>query len=190
MKHLRSALLPLLLYAPAGHAQGGLALYGAFTSGGDTLISASSEGGGEVELKAGGLFHLALGYERKLPAGGVRVTYGYKFDSLDAENGDAEITRYPLEAVLYRTFSGRHNLGGGLVYEMSPRYEENIDGLGSLDLDFDDATGFMFFYGYSTSGSFEWGLRYTDIKYEYQDEFFSLAFDGASYGLFISSFFD
>lgn len=189
-KNLGSALSILLLYGllvPASHA--GLVLYGAMTSGGDTLASAYTEDGDDIDLKAGGLFHLALGYEKKLESGGIRVTYGYKFDSLDAENGDAEITRFPLEAVLYKTFSKRHNLGGGLVYEASPQYEESIDGLGSLDIDFDDATGFMLFYGYST-GSFEWGLRYTDIEYEYEDEFFSLAFDGTSYGFYVSSFFD
>jgi hypothetical protein len=188
---LSSAFSAFLLYgllASSAHA-GGFVLYGAFTSGGDTLATAVDEDGDDVDLKAGGLIHLAAGYENRGETGGMRITYGYKFDTLDADNGDAEITRYPLEVVAYKTFSERHNLGGGLVYEMSPEFEMDVSGFGG-SIEFDDATGFMLYYGYSLGNSFEWGLRYTDIEYEYQDSFFSFTVDASNFGLYASTYFE
>lgn len=149
------------------------------------MATAFSEDGDDVDLKAGGLFHLAAGYENRWETGGMRITYGYKFDSLDADNGDAEIIRFPLEAIVYRRLAERHSLGGGLVYEMSPEFEIDVIGSGG-NIEFDDAAGFMVYYGYSLGGSFEWGLRYTDIEYKVE----GLAVDGSSFGLYGSSFFE
>jgi hypothetical protein len=139
---------------------GGVFLYGAMTFGGETLATT-----GDYDLDAGGKFHLAAGYEKPLNWGAFRITFGYKFDSLEADNGDASISRLPVEAVVYKRLAERHKLGGGLVYEISPEYEINIDGDGSNTFDFDNAVGVTGFYSYSI-GSYEWGLRHTFIEYE------------------------
>jgi hypothetical protein len=183
-----TAETPATTNEPMVQDSGGFVLYGALTFGGDTLATASNEDGDDVDLDAGGLFHLALGYEKRLGWGGIRATLGYKFDTLDADNGDAEITRFPLEAVVYKSFGERHRLGGGLVHELSPQYELSIDGLGSNTFDFEDATGFVAYYGYSI-GALEWGARYTIIEYKPELSFIEDV-DADNFGLYVSSFFD
>jgi hypothetical protein len=146
------------------YADGGPVVYGALTFGGDTLASTEGEYG--TDLDAGGLIHLAAGYEWRLAASGLRFTIGYKFDSIEASNGDADISRFPLELVYYRLINERHALGAGLVYELSPEFDISIDGLGSDSVDFVDASGYVIYYGYVTSFGLEYGGRYTLIDYK------------------------
>lgn len=160
-----TVLLFNALFISSSHAE--MILYGAVTSGGDTLATAFDEDGDEiVDLKAGGLFHQAVGYEQPLGGGGIRLTLGLKLDWLEAEDGDARITRFPLEATAYWRFAERHAIGGGLVYEIAPVFEIDIDGFGSSDVNFDDALGGVIYYGFSITDRLEVGLRHTLIEYE------------------------
>jgi hypothetical protein len=168
---------------PSVENTSGFILYGALTFGGDALATASNDDGDDMDLDAGGLFHFGMGYEKRFGWGGIRATGGYKFDTLNAENGDADITRFPLEGIVYKTFAARHNLGGGLVYEMSPKFEMNIDDAGSIDVDFDDAAGFMIYYGFTMVNTLELGVRYTNIEYEAD---FLEAVDASNFGLYIN----
>jgi hypothetical protein len=185
-KSFTGILNAVLLYGLLiSNSHAGLVLYGAITDGGDTLISSFDDEGSEsADLKAGGLFHMAIGYESTFSeAGGFRITYGYKSDKINADNGDASISRWPLEIVLYSILgeTRRHRVGGGLVYEMLPEFEVDVADFGDK-IEFDNASGFMIYYGYLTD-SFEWGLRYTDIEFE--NEFVS-GIDASNYGLYMN----
>jgi hypothetical protein len=145
----------------------GLVLYTALTEGGDTLATTRDDDGDvSGKLKAGGLYHFAIGYEHRFAGAAIRATLGYKFDYLLAEDGEGKIDRIPVEITVYKRFANNHALGGGLVYELSPTYDVDLDNGYSFKADFDDALGVTVHYGYLLTDNMELGIRYTKIEYE------------------------
>lgn len=75
-----------------------------------------------------------------------------------------------------------HRLGIGLAYHFGPRYEEEISDFTTIRLDFDDALGVVFKYGYLIRQP-NWllGIRYTIIDYETGGEYV----DASSLGIYV-----
>lgn len=135
--------------------------------GGDELATT-----GDSDLRAGQLFSLAVGVHTELTDSlQGRASLGYKFDVIDADNGDASIDRFPIEILVMKQ-SGNFMFGGGLAYHLSPEYEFNA-GPSPFTVEFDDALGFMLAFDYNSKGKFEgdWyvGGRITLIDYESSD---------------------
>ena len=90
-----------------------------------------------------------------------------------------------LEAT-YTRHRGLHRFGIGLAAHLDPTYEEEIDDFNTVRLDFDDALGVVFKYGYLIRQP-DWllGIRYTDMDYQTGSE----EVDASSWGIFVSKSF-
>ncbi|MDJ0777736.1 MAG: hypothetical protein QNJ85_07730 [Gammaproteobacteria bacterium] len=154
--------------------------------GGETFASASSSDDDfsfDQDLNIGGGFKLAGGYARILGEESdksISLAFGYLWDSIDADNGDAEFDTFTVDAIFNLHFDN-HHVGIGATYHIDPHYEDDIDGLPDTDIDFDDAAGLILQYRYQFTDGFYFGLRRTEIDYEIG----SSSFDASSTGLFV-----
>lgn len=135
-------------------------IYGGLAFGGDDMATFVTVGGDEVDLKAGGFYSFGAGIRAYLPQHKsviADVTLGYKFDSVDADNGDeASMSRLVLNAIPYYV-AGNHQFGLGLTMHLNTSYEDNFSaGLyGSFpsrtttDVDFGSDLGLVLDYGFS-----------------------------------------
>jgi hypothetical protein len=191
-KQLFPALFALLAFIPLNTQAGGLVLTGEIAVGGDKLASVS--GDYEEDLRAGQLLNLGIGYDFDLnPAKTLLLRAGinYKFDSIDADNGEADFDRWPLDLILVSR-QGNFSLGAGITYHLSPTYEDTINGI-STRIDFDDSLGFLLQAGYMMTPTMELGARVTLIEYEPSEPLVLLPslerineVDGDSFGVYIS----
>ncbi len=171
MKTLCSFLLLLALASSFRSMAAGAFVEAGAHLGGDTLVEVSFTDGSTESLKAGQLISLAVGWHTELSETlSSRISLGYKFDSITAQNGDIEFTRVPLELLLL-TQNGSWLVGGGVTYHMSPKFTADAATIGLLGTaKLDDALGFVLAADYNTHGIFdrEWyiGARITVVDYE------------------------
>lgn len=172
-------LLPLLVLV-CSSAEADLYLEMSIDGGGDTLIGSTS---GE-ELNAGGGIKFAGGVQNEVSNSGNTLSFsvGYLFDSIDAVNGSADLDTFTFEAI-YTLHKGDHRFGIGGSYHIGPSYEDSIAGFAPLKVEFDDALGMLFQYGYSVSNKFQVGARLTRMNYELNGN----SIDADSFGVFISN---
>ncbi len=150
-----------------------------YDGGGDTIAETTT---GDT-ISAGSGLKFAAGVQLPLADGGsaIRVAGGYLFDSIDANNGDAETSTITIDA-LYILNSGPHSLGVGGTMHMGPEYTEN-SAFYSGTIEFDDAVGFLLQYGYHLSSGFEIGARYSNLTYKVG----SAELDAGGIGFFLSN---
>lgn len=135
-------------------------IYGGLAFGGDEMATFATAGGDEVDLTAGGFYSFGAGIRAYLPQHKsviADLTLGYKFDSVDAENGDeASMSRLVLNAIPYYV-SGNHQFGLGLTMHLNTSYEDNFSAGYSgffpsrttTEFDFGSDLGLVLDYGYS-----------------------------------------
>lgn len=183
--------LVLLAFIPLKAPAAGLVLTGEIAFGGDDLAVVSGDSG---DLQAGQLLNLGIGYDFDLNAAKtlrLRTGINYKFDSVDADNGEADFDRWPLDFILISQ-QGNFSLGAGLTYHLSPSFEATVNGSTSR-VDFDDALGFLLQAGYMVAERIELGARVTLIEYESDSLLVTPGgaitnkVDGDSFGLYISA---
>jgi hypothetical protein len=189
---LLAAGFALLAAMPLHTQAAGMVLTGEIAFGGDKLASVS--GDYDEDLRAGQLLNLGIGFDFDLnPAKTLLLRAGinYKFDSIDADNGEADFDRWPLDLILVSR-QGNVALGAGLTYHLSPSYEATVNGF-STEVDFDDALGFLLQAGFMVTPTLELGGRVTLIEYEPSQPtvmFPSLTpvdkVDGDSIGIYVS----
>lgn len=183
MKLLRRIVIGFVVFFSGSVSAADLVLEAGLHSGGDTLATAQFIDGSTESIKAGGFVSVAIGanfaINEELES---QVTFGYKFDSVDAENGDIEFSRFPINAlVLYKLDEWR--LGGGLTYHLDPSLEVSGAGAGfASNTDYDDALGFLLDARYFFAQRAYVGARLTFIEYESQA---GATFDGNSVGVVI-----
>lgn len=183
--------LALVTAMPLSAQSAGFVLTGEVAFGGDDLVLVSGDSG---DLQAGQLLNLGIGYDFDLnPAKTVLLRTGinYKFDSVDASNGEADFDRFPLD-ILVISRVGHFALGAGITYHLSPTFEATINGVSSR-IKFDDSLGFLLQAGYLVSERVELGARLTLIDYK-SNELLLLTsgaitnkVDGDSFGLYVSA---
>lgn len=140
--------LSLLLLAPVHAAESHLYFGGGLDFGGDTLLEVTYVDGSDEKLYAGEGVHLAVGTDIDISAVAmVRATLGYKFSSINAENGDILFRRVPIELIGYRFFDN-HGIGTGLTHHISSKLSCDIDILCDFTADVEDATGWVVEYLY------------------------------------------
>lgn len=152
------------------------------------------EGGGDDELASttaddsiapGGGIKFAIGIQNPInddASAAIRLSVGYLFDSIDANDGEADIDTLTFDA-LYIINSGVHSFGIGGTMHMSPEYSERTDSSGSFNIEFDDAVGVVLQYGYHLDIGMEIVARFTQMDYEVG----SASIDAGSFGVFISN---
>jgi hypothetical protein len=134
--------------------------------GGDELVTVVFTNGETRTIHANdGLFLgggvSILNDERDVEA---EISLSFKFDTINASNGEVTWSRWPLDALLfYRLPSMR--FGGGLTYHINPELKGS-GVVGNIFDKFDNALGFVLQADYSISERHHIGLRYTGIEYK------------------------
>jgi hypothetical protein len=164
-------VLPLAqadLYMEIGAESGSRELVS--TSSGDNLYS-----GGGVKFAVGTQNYVS--YDNS-----VRLTLGYLGDRVDAVNGYADMDTVTFDA-LYLVNAGAHTFGFGPTVHINPSYHDNVSGYTPVDIEFDNAIGFMFQYGYKLVPGIEIGARVTNIEYNSD----ATTLDASSFGVYLSN---
>lgn len=157
----------------------------------DLYVEAAFEGGGDVlsetnigtEVSAGGGVKFSLGIQNPVNAeetASIRLSLGYLFDDIDADNGDADFETFTFDA-LYAIGSGPHTFGIGGTVHIEPEFTRV--GFQPAHIQYEDAFGVFFQYGYQFTPGFELGARITSIDYESN----GVVDDAGSFGIFISN---
>ena len=158
-----------------------------FDFGGDEMVEVFFEDGDSEDIKAGELLYISGGLiiqtaPRLNENLETQLTIGWKFDSVDGENGELSFDRFPLE-VLQFVRSGQLRFGGGLTYHLNPKLEG--DGFFSdVDVEFDDALGGVVQVDFAATENVLFGGRFTFIDYELE-AFDAESIDGNSVGFFV-----
>jgi len=179
--------LILLLFASATQA-GGLRffLHAGYDVGGEKLAKVLDEDGDTIsKIRANG--GLTFGAGIAVPLGNVleiQSSIGYKYRSQEAKNGDdVNWKSIPWETSILAHL-GHFEVGGGLIYHLSPAYDFNINS-STADIDFDNALGYQAQAAYlietSAGGDVAVGLRYTGIDFEAE----KTTLDGDSIAFFV-----
>ncbi len=153
----------------------------AVEGGGENLIATNT---GQA-VSAGGGVRFAAGIQNPVNGDGsasLRLAVGYLFDDLSAYNGVAEMNALTFDA-LYLVNSGPHSIGFGGTVHMAPQYRDDVAGYRPLKIEYDDAYGLLFQYGYHPLPGLEMGVRVSSIEYENGLD----VLDASSFGLFISN---
>jgi len=163
---MRKIYLVVLLLCSGNAYSTNVFVQGGLHVGGDELIEAEFDNGDDEDIKAGELISLSVGVGTDLDENTeARLMVGVKFDSINADNGDIDFFRYPVTAlVMYKT-SEKISIGGGVTYHLNPGLSG--DGVASVvDVDFDDALGFVLGAEYQLSNGGYAGIQFTSIDYE------------------------
>jgi hypothetical protein len=141
--------------------------------GGDALQSVVDVSTGDTveKLRAGGYFALRVG--AVLPLGeqknwSLETTVGYLYDEISSNinvNDNAKFERTTVEVIPFYNF-GRHRIGIGLTYHISPKFEQTAS-VGNLEVEFDDALGGVVQYDVRYDKWISAGIRAGFIQYDY-----------------------
>lgn len=200
MKKLLVAALAVC-FSCASYAENefGFLVGGGFTFGGDKVASFDVEyyddDEGTESLKAGEFMHVYGGFFYRHGAAdgvnyGVQADVGYFYEGLFAENGDASFTRIPLELIGFMEYNWLR-VGAGVTQHTNVELDIDLDQGGSGSVDFKDATGAVFIVEYLITKKFSVGLRYVNIEYELDYDWFSSeeALDGSHVGIMVNGLF-
>lgn len=176
-------LLALALTVPvASHAMDVRPfLKAGYDFGGDTLVTAVFTDGSSDTIKANEGLYIGGGASIVTDSKRMEIelSLAYKFSIVSADNGDIEFTRLPLEALAFYRWD-KVRLGGGLTYHINPELEGS--GIATpLDVQFDDALGFVLQADYRLTDRMAIGLRYTNLKYEASGSSASAKSDGLGF---------
>ena len=150
-------------------------VYGGLSFGGETLATFGAKNGSDSELKSGGFWSFGAGMRLFFPNNKnliTDVTLGYKFDSLDASNGDkASMSRFVLNLIPYYV-NGKHLFGVGPTLHFNTTYEDNFaanffgfDYQTTTEIDFGSNIGLVLDYGHRGRGEVVTGIKVTLISY-------------------------
>jgi len=182
-------LVPLLATAPAADAASGIIARIGVDAGGEELQAVQFTDGERDGIEAGAGVHLVVGGRLAVGDSGLEsdLTVGYKFDSVDADNGEIAFSRVTLDALQFLRLGGRFRVGGGLTYELSPTVDvEGPNGFGGRiddSTEADGAFGYVVAADYLVGRSVELGLRATFIEYDFER---ASSIDGDSVGGYLT----
>lgn len=134
--------------------------------GGDTLVTAVFTNGDTDTIKAneGVILGGGIAIFNDTKTVSSEITLNWKYTSISADNGDIEFTRFPVDALLFYN-SPKARLGAGVTYHMNPSLEGS-GVVGGLNVDFDNALGFIAQAEYRASEKVAFGIRYTKLSYD------------------------
>lgn len=134
---------------------------------------------GDVEsenIEAGSSLYFYGGMQFSSTVFPLRLTLGYFADSVRARDSSVSFSRMPLELMGLYT-NGAHAIGLGPTYHLSPELDLADVGLGRQEAN--DALGLVLMYEYTFDDIYAFGVRYTNISYDFDGE----ALDGSNLGL-------
>lgn len=134
------------------------------TIGGDKTTTFSDD----TSQRAGDGIGLYIGYELEVSEEKqlfLQASVGKSEDDPNVSNGHTELKRTPYILTLMKQI-GNHQIGGGLAYHNDPSWNFSVTGIGSGNVNYDNALGGVIQYGWQFSRFGELGARYTSIKYD------------------------
>ena len=170
MKRLR-LLFPLVLLFAASRASAlGMYFEGGLHFGGDDLVKVTYTDGSSDSIQAGRLLSLAIGVTEQISYNVQgRVSLGYKYDFIKADNGTVSFSRMPLD-ILAMYYKHQWMFGGGLTFHLSPEVEVDVTPSVTGPPAYDTAYGLVLAFDYNTYGYYQrdWylGGRVTLINYK------------------------
>lgn len=176
------ALILIILHAFISSSNAEVLLEIGIHTGGDeiTLVDAtntvieSTNAGDKLSFALGGTKAITDNFEGQF-------SFGIKSDSHHTVDDEASWVRYPVNAMLF--FHNENlRLGLGATVHFSPKYKVSGN-TNNASSSFKDAIGALFEIDYRLNQQFHLGLRYTDIKYEREND--GRRFDGSSVGLLL-----
>jgi hypothetical protein len=137
-----------------------------FDLGGDTMVSVTFTNGETESVKAneGGYLGGGLAIFSDAKDWEFHITLAYKFSTIDAENGDIDWTRVPLEALAFYRYE-RVRFGGGLAYHLDPKIEGSGVASG-VNIKFKNALGAILQVDWLITEKIGLGARYTMLEYD------------------------
>lgn len=159
------------LYFPPAIAQAadydGVLVFG-YDAGGDELYRVSFVSGESSPVNANQGFALSAGallYNTDTLLWQTQITAGLKYKPINATNGDATWTAFPLEVIEFLN-TDMFRFGAGVTYQMNPKLRTG-GVLSGHDADFDNALGYIFQIGFRNGRRqrFSVDFRYTAIAY-------------------------
>ncbi len=155
--------------------------------GGDELANATFSNGDSQRIKAGEWLSLSAGVV--FPVSDVfeiQGTIGWKFDSISADNGDIEWSRFPADLLVFAKAGDHVRVGAGVTYHMAP-YATGSGAASNVDIDFENAVGWVAEVDYMFgAGSFQGvylGVNYTAVEYKVENT--NVKADGSSVGVIL-----
>lgn len=175
-----------LLFASPAHAELDFLVALGLHGGGDDVVTAVFTDGTSEEIKAGEFLTLEAGVAWDMGFLEGRVTGGWKYDTITAENGSLDFQRFTGQGLLL-VAAGDWRFGGGAAYH----FNIELDGSGAAsgaDAEFDDAVGYVAEIDYYFSEQVYLGIQYLNIEYDRTNAFGQTpeTFDGSSVGLVIA----
>lgn len=142
-----------------------------FDVGGDTMVSVTFINGDTEKVRANEGFYLGGGAAILDEARNMEyhVTLAYKVALINADNGDIEWTRIPLEVLAFYRFA-RARVGGGLTYHINPKLEGS-GVVGGLDIEFKNALGVVLQADWLITRKIALGGRFTFLEYDAEGAF-------------------
>ena len=134
--------------------------------GGDTIVRVRFTNGDTEEIKANEGVYLGGGVAIINDAKDweYHVTLAYKLAVINADNGDIDWTRVPLEGLAFYRLP-RVRFGGGLTYHINPKIE-GTGVVGGLDIKFKNALGAIAQVDWRITEKIALGGRYTLLEYD------------------------
>ena len=155
-----------------------------FTFGTDKQVEIEYNDGSSEGIDAADLLELKLGLKTELPEHPItlQTSIGFNFDSYLSKNGEASVTRLPLELLAFYNLD-KHRAGAGFSYHVNPALQLDYDDI-SLNSDADDTLGMVVEYGYLVKHNFILGVRYLSIDYEFKGPNEQEDVDGSHFGIY------
>lgn len=134
--------------------------------GGETLVTVEFDDGDIDRMKANEGVYAGGGLAIITDTRDVEfhLTAAYKYAYLDADNGDIEWTRWPLEALVFYRFP-HVRVGAGLTYHVSPRLRGD-GAVSDLDVRFKNALGGVIQVDWRITDAIALGGRLTLLDYK------------------------
>lgn len=160
-----------------------------YEMGGDKVVEVVYTDGSSDSINGGDGFFLNVGSLTELTNEGdwqLGLSVGFKYSGITASNGDISLTRFPVQATIYKDLD-EHRFGLGFVYHSGITLDGSGEGSWVNDYS-DDLTsqvGVEVQYGYSFNPYWSLGVRYTSITYT--SDALDKDIDASSGGIIVSA---
>ncbi len=160
------------------------------TFGGETLQETTANS----TLKSGGLIFGSLGtvYVPQDSNWQIQGMFGLHIDSLEADNGTAEFSRFTVELMPFYMINDSVRFGIGLMQMSSVEFTQSIFGSSSLNIGFDNAVAPVVELGWRLNEYSWFSVRYISVEYDVASiNGFAVSgtepLDGSNFGLYYTA---
>lgn len=179
-------VIPALLLATTSIEASNIFIEGGIHFGGDDVGGIDFVGGGSETIEAGGLLSGSVGVITDIQDNmELRLSLGFKYDFVTAENAEITFMRMPLTAMLFSK-GEKISFGAGATYHLDPE-AELTGSLGGGTVQYDDAFGLVAEIDHTLGERGYVGMKFTLIDYDVSNCAFCSSKNGNSIGFVIGA---